>query len=197
MTAIESARFLFQPNPMPGVWEISRKPIRDTRGFFSRFFCQEEFSLMGADFCPTQMNFSRSNLAGTVRGMHFQYSPNAETKIVTCMRGSIFDVAVDLRHDSPTFLQWFGVTLSSERQNSLVIPPGVAHGFQSLVDQTEILYLVTSAYDGSLEDGLNPFDPAIGIDWPLSPTDVSERDRQRGHIDPATYPGQTMDGTRR
>lgn len=197
MTVIESARFHFHPSPLSGVWEVNRKPICDTRGLFSRFFCQEEFSLLSMDCRPTQMNFSLSNMAGTVRGIHFQYMPNAETKIVTCMHGSIFDVAVDLRYNSPTFLKWFGTTLSRDKQNSLIIPPGVAHGFQSLVNQAEVLYLVTSAYDSSLEDGLNPFDPAIGIDWPLSPTEVSERDQQRHHIDSITYAGLTEQGGRR
>lgn len=196
MIAIESARFRFQPSPLHGVWQVNRKPIRDTRGFFARFFCREEFSLLGVDILPSQMNFSVSNLAGTVRGMHFQYMPNAETKIVTCLRGSIFDVAVDLRYDSPTFLQWFGATLSSDQQNSLIIPPGVAHGFQSLVDEAEVLYLVTSEYNSKLEDGLHPFDQTIGVDWPLPPTEVSERDLQRRHIDTA-YAGLTEQGARR
>src|SRR5690606_37786758 len=162
-----------------------------------RFFCQEEFSLLGMDTLPTQMNFSHSNADGTVRGMHFQYAPHAETKVVTCLHGSIFDVAVDLRHDSPTFLQWFGTTLSGDQQNSLIIPPGIAHGFQSQVDHAEVLYLVTSAYDSSQEDGVHPFDPIIGIEWPLPHTEVSERDLLRSYLDPGTYDGLTIKGERR
>lgn len=197
MTTIDSSRFQFHSTPLAGVWEIHRKPIRDTRGLFSRFFCQEEFSRLGVDILPTQMNFSRSEQAGTVRGIHFQYLPNAETKIVTCLHGRIFDVAVDLRHDSPTFLRWFGITLCADKQNSLVIPPGVAHGFQALAEQSDILYLVTAAYDSSLEDGLNPFDPTINIEWPLAPSVVSERDNQRPYIDARTYVGMTASGARR
>lgn len=194
MNTIETDRFLFRACPLPDVWEVNRKPIRDNRGFFSRFFCEQEFSRLGVDIRPTQINFSYSPRAGTVRGLHYQYHPHAETKIVTCMHGEIFDVAVDLRRDSPTFLQWFGITLSAEQQNSLVIPPGVAHGFQSLVENSDVLYLVTSPYDRTLEDGLHPLDPALAIRWPLQPTEISERDRNRSYIDPATYPGLTQQG---
>ncbi|MGB3705903.1 MAG: dTDP-4-dehydrorhamnose 3,5-epimerase family protein [Castellaniella sp.] len=197
MTTIESTRFSFRSSPLPGVWEADRMPIFDARGSFARFFCRDEFLKLGMDIFPTQMNFSKSNLAGTIRGMHFQYMPNAETKVVTCMSGSVFDVAVDLRYNSPTFLQWFGVTLSSARQNSLIIPPGVAHGFQSLVDQAEILYIVTSTYSSSLEGGLHPLDPGIGIHWPLPPAEISERDMQRDYIDVTMYAGLTQQGGRR
>lgn len=197
MTVIDTARFRFCLTSIPDVWEVDRKPIHDSRGYFSRFFCHDEFSAVSMDTPPTQINFSRTNIAGTVRGVHFQYSPQAETKIVTCLRGKIFDVAVDLRRDSPTFLQWFGTTLSESKQNSLIIPPGVAHGFQSLVDDAEVMYLVSATYDSSLEDGLHPFDPAIGIEWPLPHTEVSERDLLRSHIDPSAYAGLTTTGGRR
>ncbi|MFT0849973.1 dTDP-4-dehydrorhamnose 3,5-epimerase [Achromobacter sp. F4_2707] len=188
-------RFQIQETPLSGVVELQRKPIRDERGFFARFYCQEEFSALGLP-APVQINHSMSTQRGTIRGLHFQYAPCAETKIVTCLQGSIFDVAVDLRADSPTFLQWYGLILSAEQQNSLVVPPGFAHGFQTLEENSQILYLVSAPYSPADEDGLNPLDPTIKIDWPLPPTSISERDAQRAIIQPGTYPGQTVNGER-
>lgn len=176
---METSRFSFAQTPLKGVWQVNRKPIRDERGFFARFYCQDEFSAIGLQGVPTQINHSRSDLQGTVRGMHFQYAPCAESKIVTCLHGDVFDVAVDLRAASPTFLKWFGMKLSADSQNSLVIPPGVAHGFQTLTPGAEVLYLVTTPYSPGHEGGVNPFDPAVNITWPISVSEVSERDRQR------------------
>jgi dTDP-4-dehydrorhamnose 3,5-epimerase len=111
---------------------------------------------------------------------------------VSCPAGRIYDVAVDLRRGSPTFLQWFGTELSADNQRSLVIPPGFAHGFQTLSDNAQTLYCVTEAYHAAAEDGLSPFDPALGVRWPLAATEVSARDAQRAAIDPATYPGEDV-----
>src|SRR5690606_8404515 len=130
-----------------------------------------------------------STRRGTIRGLHFQYAPHAETKIVSCLQGSIYDVAVDLRAGSQTFLQWYGLILSAERQNSLVIPPGFAHGFQTLEDNTQILYLVSAPYSAADEDGLNPLDPTIGIEWPLPPSEISPRDQQRSFLDKNHFRG--------
>ena len=191
---METPRFFFEETLLQGVWQVNRKPICDARGFFTRFFCQEEFSAIGLGDAPIQINYSRSDLRGTVRGLHFQYAPHAESKIVTCMSGSIFDVALDLRAASPTFLKWFGVTLSADSQNSLVIPPGVAHGFQTLTDLAEVLYLVTESYSAEHEDGINPFDLAANIVWPVPVSEVSARDQQRLFLEDRNFVGLLADG---
>lgn len=184
-------RFDFSQTPLAGVWLVRRKPIADARGFFARAYCAEEFRAIGVTQGIVQINHSQSRSAGTVRGLHFQHPPHHETKIVGCPAGRIYDVAVDLRAGSPTYLQWFGAELSEQNRLSLVIPPGCAHGFQTLVDGAEALYFVTAPYEGPAEDGLNPFDPALAIRWPLAATEVSPRDAQRAPIDPATYAGIT------
>ncbi len=193
---METSRFSFEETPLHGVWQVNRKPIRDQRGSFARFYCAEEFGSIGLERPPIQMNHSRSGECGTVRGMHFQYAPHAESKIITCMQGCVFDVALDLRVDSPTFLKWFGVTLEAATQNGLVIPPGVAHGFQALTDAAEVFYLVTAAYSPDHEDGINPFDPAAGIAWPLAVTEVSPRDSQRPFLSASRFGGLHADGSR-
>lgn len=193
---METSRFHFKKTPLEGVWHVNRKPIRDERGFFTRFFCQEEFSVIGLAAAPIQMNHSNSDLRGTVRGMHFQYAPHAESKIVTCLHGKVFDVALDLRALSPTYLQWFGLLLSSDSQNSLVIPPGVAHGFQTLTDHAEVFYLVTTAYSPDHEDGINPLDPVVNVDWPIPVTEVSARDQQRLFLSESSFVGLGIDGSR-
>lgn len=182
-------RFEFLAAPIAGVWLVRRKPITDARGFFARAYCADEFRAVGLVRPIVQINHSYSRVAGTVRGLHFQHPPHHETKIVSCPVGRIHDVAVDLRVGSPTYLQSFGVELSAENRMSLVIPPGCAHGFQTLCDDAETLYYVTSPYHGAAEDGLNPFDPALAIRWPLTVTEVSERDAQRMLIDTVTYSG--------
>ena len=171
------SRFTIAPTPLAGVVEITRKVIGDHRGFFSRFFCPEELSAAGFDTPVAQINHSYSTKRGTVRGLHFQYPPHAETKLVSCVRGRVFDVAVDLRSGSPTFLQWHAVELSAERHNSLLVPKGFAHGFQALEDDCELLYLTSTPYAQAAEDGLNPNDGRLGIAWPLAMTECSDRDR--------------------
>lgn len=190
--SITTPRFVFNPAPLPGVWQVLRKPIGDSRGAFSRFYCAREFAAVGIAAPLAQINHSLSRRRGTVRGLHFQHPPDAETKVVTCIAGRIFDVAVDLRRGSPTFLRWFGLELAAADAQSLVIPAGFAHGFQSLSDDAEILYLVTAAYSAESEDGINPFDPALGIEWPAAVGEVSARDGGRQMLDVATYRG--LDG---
>lgn len=184
-----SPRFDFVATPIAGVWQVRRKPAVDSRGFFARAYCSEEFKTIGVVQSVVQINHSYSRIAGTVRGLHFQHPPHHETKIVSCPVGRIFDVAVDLRRNSPTYLHTFGAELSAENRTCLVIPPGCAHGFQTLCDEAETLYYVTSPYHGAAEDGLNPFDPVLAIRWPLAATEVSERDAQRALIDRVTYAG--------
>jgi dTDP-4-dehydrorhamnose 3,5-epimerase len=188
-TPITTPRFSFLPAPLAGIWRVQRSHIGDARGFFSRFYCAQEFSVIGMTTPLAQINHSLSRLRGTVRGLHFQHLPHAETKVVTCISGRIFDVAVDLRRGSPSFLHWFGTELSAQNQESLVIPPGFAHGYQSLSNDAEIIYLVTTAYSAKAEDGVNPFDPAVGIRWPDPIGEVSERDARRKMLDLADYAG--------
>lgn len=192
---VTTQRFVFCPTGFAGVWQVVRKPIADERGFFSRFYCAQEFGAIGLRQPLAQINHSLSCRAGTVRGLHFQHPPHAETKVVTCLVGRIFDVAVDLRRDSPTFLQWVGIDLSAENQRSLVIPPGFAHGYQTLCDNAEILYLVTVPYSAEYEDGLNPFDPTVGIHWPVAASDVSQRDAERALLNAAAYRGLCINPT--
>lgn len=174
---------------------VQRKPIRDARGYFSRFFCAEEFRQAGLDGTISQINHSYSKNAGTVRGMHFQMPPHAERKFVSCIRGEIFDVAVDLRRNSPTLLQWHGEVLSEANQRSLLIPEGFAHGFQALTDDCELLYLVSAAYEPAAEKGLNAADPLLKIKWPHPVTEMSDKDRNNPLL-PSGYRGIEIDSAR-
>lgn len=149
----------------------------DNRGFFSRFFCAEEFATLGLAAPIVQINHTVTLKKGAVRGMHFQYPPHAETKIVSCLNGIIFDVAVDLRRGSKTFLKWHGEILSSENRKSLFIPEGFAHGFQTLSENCELIYLHTAPYTVDTEGALNAVDPSLGIDWPLPISEMSGRDK--------------------
>lgn len=169
------SRFEVDPTSISGVRVISRKPIGDSRGFFERVFCVDDLSSI--DFQLKQMNRSFTAERGSLRGMHFQYPPKAETKIVSCLRGSVFDVALDLRKDSPTFLQWHGEILSGENFRSMVIPHGVAHGFQTLEADCELLYLHDEVYDSELEGHVHLFEKRAGIDWPLDAGVLSDRDK--------------------
>lgn len=171
------SRFDFYHTSLTGVVVVERKVIKDLRGFFSRFFCAEEFSKIGLTKPIVQINHTLTRKAGAVRGMHFQYPPNAETKIVSCLHGEIFDVAVDLRKGSKTFLHWHAEVLSSQNQKSLLIPEGFAHGFQALSKDCELIYLHTAPYSQPAEGALNIADPSLAIAWPLPVIEMSERDR--------------------
>jgi dTDP-4-dehydrorhamnose 3,5-epimerase len=165
-----------------GVKVIQSEPFRDERGFFNRIFCREELAVIRPDIVIAQMNHSATSLKGTVRGMHFQHPPHAEMKIVRCVKGCIFDVAVDLRKDSPTFLQWHGEILSADNMKALVVPEGCAHGFQSLEDRVEMIYLHTKAYCKEAESTLRYDDPEVAIQWPLQISSVSEKDASASFI---------------
>jgi dTDP-4-dehydrorhamnose 3,5-epimerase len=161
---------------------VLSEPFKDNRGFLNRIFCQKELENIRPNIIIAQVNHTMTKVKGTIRGMHFQYPPHAEMKIVYCVRGSIFDVAVDLRKDSPTFLQWHGEILSAENMKALVVPEGCAHGFQSLEDNIEMVYFVTSFYCKDAEDGVRHDDPKIGIKWPCPVVKVSERDMLHSFI---------------
>lgn len=157
---------------------IEPEPFEDDRGKFYRIFCLNELKEIGHTKKIVQANQSLSKQKGTIRGMHFQYPPKVEIKIVKCINGSVFDVTIDLRKKSPTFLQWYGVILSAENMNIMYIPEGFAHGFQTLENNSELLYFHTEFYSPEYEAGIRYNDPAIKIKWPLEITNISKRDRE-------------------
>ncbi len=171
-----SARFTARETPLEGLFVVSRKTMSDERGFLSRLFCDEDVAAFGWQGRLAQLNETGTLHKGTVRGMHFQRPPHAEIKLVTCTRGRILDVAVDIRAQSPTFLQHFAVELSEANACSLLIPKGFAHGFQALTDDVRMIYAHSEPYAADAEGGLNPQDPALGIDWPLPVINLSPRD---------------------
>ena len=175
-------RFDFIPTPLAGLILVQRKATEDHRGFLSRVYCAEEFCEAGVNKPIAQINHTLTHKKGAVRGLHFQYPPHAETKQVSCLRGEIFDVAVDLRRDSPTFMRWHGEIISAGNRKSLLIPEGYAHGFQTLADDCELIYLHTAAYHSEAERALNVADPRLGIAWPLPLDEISERDRNHPFI---------------
>lgn len=178
-----SGRFTLTLLPLPGLVRVERHARRDTRGFLERMFCEADLEgILPEGERIVQVNRTRTRLLGTVRGLHFQRPPHAETKIVSCLRGEVFDVAVDVRPDSPTFLRWHAERLSEANATSLVIPAGFAHGFQTLADDCELLYFHSAAWHAPAEDGLHPSDPALAIAWPRGVSELSCRDRHFKHL---------------
>ncbi|MDR2829542.1 MAG: dTDP-4-dehydrorhamnose 3,5-epimerase [Methanobrevibacter sp.] len=161
---------------------INSEPFIDERGYFNRIFSQEELKSIEEDMIIEQMNYSMTRFKGTVRGLHFQYPPHAEIKIVRCSKGSIFDVAVDLRRTSPTFLRWHGEILSAENMKALVVPEGFGHGFQSLEDNIEMIYLHTKSYNPDFEGSLRYDDLKIAIEWPIDVSFVSQKDLSAKYV---------------
>jgi dTDP-4-dehydrorhamnose 3,5-epimerase len=161
---------------LQGLKLIQRNPIGDHRGYLERMFCEEELQSLIPGRSIVQINHTLTAKRGTVRGLHFQYPPHAETKIVSCLRGEVFDVAVDLRHGSPTFLHWHAEILSADNHRTLLIPEGFAHGFQTLTEDCELLYFHTAAYQPSAEGGLNAQDAKLDIRWPEAVIELSSRD---------------------
>ena len=168
--------------PLAGLNVLQRKRTVDSRGFFSRFFCSDELAQAGFELPIAQINHTLTRRRGAARGMHFQHPPHAEVKLVSCLRGTVFDVAVDLRQGSETFLQWHGEMLSDENARSLLIPRGFAHGFQAMTDDCELIYLHSCAYAPGAEGALHMRDPSIDIHWPLAFADVSDRDTKHPFI---------------
>lgn len=169
--------------PIKDLMTLTRKPIGDPRGYFERLFCLTELVDLLNGRVIHQINHSFTSLSGSVRGMHFQLPPHTETKIVSCIRGEVFDVAIDLRKDSPTFMKWYGEILSPSNYRTMLIPDGFAHGFQTLTNDCEMLYFHTCKYSPESEQGLNSIDPRIMIPWPLEITDRSSRDSSLPLID--------------
>ena len=169
---------LFHPLPLKGAYLIDLNKQGDDRGFFARFFCQKEFKDLGIDINVTQVNNSLSKDKGTLRGLHYQLPPKQEDKIVRCLSGSIYDVIIDLRPESPTFKQHYGATLSAENRTMMLVPKGFAHAFLTLEKNTEVIYLVTETYSPELERGIRWNDPEFNIQWPIPPAIISDKDQQ-------------------
>jgi dTDP-4-dehydrorhamnose 3,5-epimerase len=181
-------RLAIKDLPLPGLKRVERRPLRDARGTFARLFCAEELRAAGWSGPVAQVNHSATARKGTVRGLHFQYPPHAEMKLVNCIRGEVFDVVVDLRRGSPTFLQWHAERLSADNGCALLIPQGFAHGFQTLADDAELVYCHSAAYAPAAEGGLDPRDARLAIGWPLPIAALSERDARHPALD-ATFTG--------
>lgn len=175
----------FSALPIPGAFRIEIEPIEDARGFFARTFCAQEFAAHGLVTDFVQRSVSYNAVKGTLRGLHYQAAAHAETKVVRCLTGAAFDVLVDLRRSSPTFGRWHGETISAQNRAALYIPPGCAHGFQTLADATEIYYEITPAYVPGAGRGVAFDDPEIGIAWPLPEAVVSDADRARPRLSAA------------
>lgn len=171
------------PTPLSGLYEIRQTPLSDARGCFTRLFCEQELEPIRAGLHFPQINLSETRGRGTLRGMHYQTPPAAEAKLIRCLRGRVFDVAVDVRADSPTFLRWHAVELGEDNDRAVFIPEGFAHGFQSLTGEVQLLYMHTAPWMPACEAGLRHDDPRLAIRWPLPAANVSERDRGHALID--------------
>ena len=167
----------FEETKLPGIFEIHIEPKADDRGFFARSWCRKEFEAHGLDARMAQCNISFNRRKGTLRGVHYQVPPYSEAKVVRCTHGSIYDVIVDLRPQSPTFKQWTAIVLTAEKRNMAYVPENCAHGFLTLEDETEVFYLMSEFYDAASARGVRFDDPAFGIAWPATVEVISERDR--------------------
>ena len=176
---------------MPGVFVVESELFQDARGAFSRLFCARELQAVLGARTIVQVNHSMTPRVGAIRGLHYQHPPHAEMKVIRCIRGRVFDVAVDLRRDSPTFLQWMSLELTPQSRLAFVLPEGFAHGFQVLEENSEMLYLHTAFYTPEAEAAVRFDDPRIGVQWPLEPTDVSAKDMNHAILE-ATYKGMVL-----
>lgn len=174
---------IFENTSFDKSYIIKPEPFQDHRGFFNRVYCKNELSEINFKKPILQINHSMTRKKGSIRGMHYQKPPYTETKIVKCIKGSIFDVIIDLRKNSSTFLKWFGTELSSENMCMLIVPDGFAHGFQTLEVDCELLYLHTELYSPDYEAGLHYNDHLISVSWPLKISDVSEKDNAHNKLD--------------
>ena len=167
---------IFNGTPLKGAYVLELERMEDDRGFFARSWCVEEFKEHGLNPNLVQCNISFNKRKGTLRGMHYQEAPHEEAKLVSCIKGAFYDVILDLRHDSPTLKQWFGVQLTAENRQALYIPEGFAHGFQTLEDETEVLYQMSEFYHPESARGVRYNDPVFGIEWPLTNSTLSPKD---------------------
>lgn len=167
---------IFQETKLKGSYIIEPERLEDERGFFARTFCQHKFKQLGIDFNIVQCNISFNKYKGTLRGMHYQSAPYEEAKLVSCAKGKIYDVIIDLREDSATYCQWQAIELSDKDYKMLYVPKGFAHGFQTLAEDTAVLYQMSEFYHPESAQGVRWNDPAFGIKWPLSNSVISEKD---------------------
>lgn len=168
---------IFTEGPLPGTYIIDPDRKADERGYFARIFCQREFAHHDLTQDLVQANLSHNHKRGTLRGMHYQSAPHQEVKVVRCISGALYDAIVDVRPDSPTYGQWMGVELSAENGRSLYVPEGFAHGYITLSDDTVAMYFVSAFYTPGAEGGIHYDDPAIGIEWPIPVSQISEKDQ--------------------
>jgi dTDP-4-dehydrorhamnose 3,5-epimerase len=180
---------IFTETPLQGAYLVDVEKRGDERGFFARVFCEREFGAHQLVTRFVQVNDSLSAQRGTLRGMHYQLAPRAETKLVRCIRGALHDVILDLRRGSPTFGKSFGADLTAENRRMLYVPKGFAHGFVTLAEDTEAFYLVDEFYAPEQERGVRWDDPRFGIRWPIAPVVVSDKDRSHRDFDPAWHLG--------
>jgi dTDP-4-dehydrorhamnose 3,5-epimerase len=167
----------FEPAGLAGAWLLHLERREDERGFFARLWCADEFRCHGLNPALSQCSLSYNHRAGTLRGMHYQAAPAAEAKVVRCVRGAIHDVLIDLRPGSPTYRKWVARELTADNRVSLYVPEGVAHGFLTLSDDAEVLYLISAEYSPALARGVRWDDPAFEVPWPRQPLVISDRDR--------------------
>ncbi|TMQ21367.1 MAG: dTDP-4-dehydrorhamnose 3,5-epimerase [Candidatus Rokuibacteriota bacterium] len=167
---------IFRETTLEGVWLVEPEPLSDDRGFFARTWCRREFEARGLNPALAQCSVSWTRARGTVRGLHYQARPHEEAKLVRCTRGAVHDVALDVRRGSPTFGRWIAAELSADNHRMLYVPEGVAHGFQTLADDTEVFYQISETHDPGSERGVRWDDPGCAIAWPLAPVTVSPRD---------------------
>ncbi len=168
---------IFRKTKLAGAYIIEPEPFKDKRGLFARTFCRREFEKIGHTKEFVQFNHSHTLQKGTIRGLHYQLPPHMEIKLIRCVRGSVYDVIVDLRPHSPTYLEYIGIKLSGKNMRMIYVPEGFAHGFQTLEDDSDLIYHHTAFYAPEAESGLRFDDPKIGIDWPLPPRSLSEKDK--------------------
>ena len=169
----------FTATPLKGSYIIENNPFKDDRGLFARVYCKNSIRTLGDNPVIEQINYSLTKKKGSIRGMHFQYPPKSEIKMVRCLTGSVYDVIVDIRRNSPTFLNWYGQILSADNMKMMYIPKGFAHGFQTLEGNCSLLYLHSDSYTPSHEEALRYNDPRIEIDWPIEVTEISSKDQNR------------------
>lgn len=178
------SRFLISATPLAGLMRVQRQPRGDERGFLTRIFCSQDLAQAGWQGPIAQINHTLTRQCGTVRGLHFQHPPHAEMKLVSCLRGEVWDVVVDVRAGSPTFLQWHAAHLSADNAQAFLIPPGFAHGFQTITPDVEMLYCHSEPFAAHAEGGLYAKDPSLSITWPLPITELSARDTAHTLINP-------------
>lgn len=186
---------IFEKTTLPGTVVVTPEFRHDERGFFARTWCREDFSAGGLSCDMVQASVSHNREAGTLRGLHFSWPPSREGKLVRCESGRIHDVALDLRPDSPSFIKHFSIVLDAELRNALYIPPGVAHGFQTLDPNSVVLYMMSEFYRAELSDGARFDDPAFGIKWPLPVSSILQRDRAYPDFDVVAHSSRFAQAT--